>query len=69
MEINVEEIKAQYRPGVRVRCDVMNDPIHPIPSGTKGEVAKVDDMGKIFVRWENGRYMALMPEIDSFTML
>ena len=40
-----------------------------MPSGLKGEVRFVDDAGQIHVAWENGRSLALLPEVDSFHKL
>jgi hypothetical protein len=37
-----------------------------VPSGTKGTVICVDDMGTIHMKWDNGRSLGLIPEEDSF---
>ena len=47
----------------------MNDPFAPVPSGTRGTVDYVDDMGQIHMRWDNGRTLALVPGEDSFRKL
>lgn len=44
----------------------MDDPYHPVPSGTLGVVDKVDDSGTIHVFWENGSYLGLIYGVDSF---
>ncbi len=47
----------------------MDDPYHPILPGTEGEVDFVDDKGQIFMKWDNGRTLPLVPGEDSFTVL
>ncbi len=42
-----------------------NDP-NPIPSGTKGTVEFVDDMGTVFCKFDNGRSLGMIPGEDSF---
>ena len=65
----VEFIKEHYPPGTRIRLNSMDDPWHPIPSGTEGTVDFVDDEGQIFMKWDNGRTLPLAPGEDSFTVL
>lgn len=49
----VESIRRRYPEGVRVELIQMDDVQAP-PIGTKGTVEWVDDVGTIFVRWDNG---------------
>ena len=65
----VNFIKDQYPPGTRIRLNAMDDPYAPILPGTEGEVDFVDDEGKIFMKWNNGRTLPLAPGKDSFTVL
>ena len=65
----VNFIKEQYPPGTRIRLNAMDDPYAPILPGTEGEVDFVDDKGQIFMKWDNGRTLPLVPGEDSFTML
>lgn len=65
----VNFIKEQYPPGTRIRLNAMDDPYHPILPGTEGEVDFVDDKGQIFMKWDNGRTLPLVPGEDSFTVL
>lgn len=65
----VEFIKEHYPPGTRIRLDSMEDPWHPIPSGTEGAVDFVDDEGQIFMKWDNGRTLPLAPGEDRFAVL
>lgn len=61
--------KEMYPEGTRIELNVMNDPFAPVPSGTRGTVDYVDDMGQIHMRWDNGRTLALVPGEDSFRKL
>jgi len=47
----------------------MNDPWSPVPGGTRGTVASVDDIGQIHMRWDNGRSLPLNTDEDSFRKL
>lgn len=44
-----ESVKQMYPPGIRIELICMNDPYSPVPSGTRGTVQAVDDMGTIFL--------------------
>lgn len=60
-----ESIKRRYPPGTRIVVDYMDDP-HPIPSGMHGTVDMVDDIGTIHCKFDNGRYLGLVPGEDAF---
>ncbi len=62
----IERIKEQFPKGTRVQLDHMGDDPNPIPSGTKGTVVGVDDAGTVFCNFDNGRYLGICPEVDSF---
>lgn len=67
MDVNL--IKAKYTKGTRIELIKMDDPYAPVPSGTKGTVDFVDDMGTIHMIWDNGRTLALIPEVDKFEII
>ena len=62
----VEHYKNAYPAGTRIQLDFMADDPHPIPSGTKGSVVFVDDMGTLHCKFDNGRSLGMCPEVDSF---
>ncbi len=64
-----ESIKQMYPPGTRIELICMNDPFAPVPSGTRGTVRTVDDMGTIFPDWDNGRSLGVVPGEDVFRKL
>ena len=61
-------IKQKYPKGTQVCLGHMEGE-KDMPSGLKGTVSFVDDIGQIHVKWENGRTMALNTEVDSFQVV
>ncbi len=61
--------RLEYPPGTRLEVRDMPDDPQPVPSGTRGTVAYVDDLGQIGMKWDNGRTLALIPGVDSFRKL
>ena len=57
--------KEMYPIGTRIELISMEDS-QAVPSGTKGTVVCVDDMGTIHMKWDNGRTLGLIPNVDSF---
>ena len=64
-----ERYKELYPPGTRLMLLSMEDPYAPVPSGTRGTVDVVDDIGQIHMKWDNGQSLAIVPGEDSFRML
>ena len=67
-ENELEMLRAKYPKGTRIRLIHMNDP-QPVPSGTIGEVALVDDCGNVHMIWQNGRSLAIIEGIDDFEII
>ena len=61
----VEKIKEMYPKGTRICLEHMED-YYPVEEGTMGTVDHVDDMGSIFMKWDNGRSLAIIPNADKF---
>lgn len=61
-------IRENYPPGTRIELIHMDDN-WAVPSGTRGTVKFVDDSGQLHPIWDNGRTLAIVPEIDSFRKL
>lgn len=62
----VEEIRLLFPVGSRIQLDRMGDDPHPVEPGTKGTVEIVDDIGTVHCRFDNGRYLGLIPGADLF---
>ena len=55
-----ERMRTHYPLGTRVQLLRMDDPYAPVPSGTRGTVTHVDDIGQLQMRWDNGQSLALL---------
>ena len=64
----IVEVKLNYPPGTRVELIHMEDN-WAVPSGTRGEVVRTDDAGQIHMKWDNGRTLAIVPQVDHFRKL
>ena len=64
-EQKVNRLKTEYPEGTRIRLIKMND-IQAPPMNTCGTVSKVDDIGNIMVRWDNGSSLSLLEDEDEF---
>ena len=60
-----------YPNGTRIRLIAMPDPpeTRPIEMGTEGSVEHIGDAGQIHIKWDNGRYLAIIPGFDQFEVL
>jgi len=56
----VQGIRDQYPSGTRVILKSMKDPYTHIPTGTKGTVECVDDIGTVFVNWDTGARLGIV---------
>ncbi len=68
-EKEVAKIRAKYHEGMRIRLNAMDDPYSPILPGTEGNIVKIDDQGQLHMKWDNGRTLALIPDVDSFSVI
>ena len=65
----VDNIKKMYPPGTRIQLIGMDDPYAPVSSGTRGTVTFVDDAGTVHMKWDNGRTLGVIPNVDDFRKL
>ena len=65
---SVAYLRMLYKPGVRVVLHKMEDP-YPVESGTQGSVDHVNDIGTILVKFDNGRFIGLIPDMDAFEIV
>ena len=64
----IERLRKRYPIGTMVELISMEDAQSP-PSGTLGRIHGVDDAGSILVAWQNGSFLSLIPEVDSFRII
>lgn len=64
----IAETRINYSPGTRILLNHMEDK-WAVPDGTRGTVVCVDDAGQIHMKWDNGRTLAIVPQVDSFRKL
>ncbi|MBV1757753.1 MAG: DUF4314 domain-containing protein [Dethiosulfatibacter sp.] len=60
----LEKLRKEYSPGTRVELIRMEDTQAP-PTGTRGTVIGVDDIGSIMVSWDNGSSLSVVYGEDS----
>jgi hypothetical protein len=59
------------RGGDRIKLIAMADDPDPVPAGSTGTVESVTDgpLGQVWVRWDSGRSLALVPGVDRFEVI
>lgn len=65
----LEALRERFPAGTRIRLNHMDDPYAPVPPGTTGSVAFVDDAGNVHMKWDNGRSLSLIPGEDDFIII
>jgi hypothetical protein len=65
----VKLIKTLYPVGTRVELILMNDPYTTLKAGDRGSVTLVDDQATIFVNWDCGSTLGLIPGEDLFRVV
>ncbi len=66
--ISRETVEAMRRDliGKRVRLVRTTDPYTNLKSGDEGVVDHIDDIGTVFVKWDNGSGLGLVQGEDSY---
>ena len=68
-ERDIRFIKKKYSEGTRIELIKMYDYLKPVPTGTKGTIDKVDDLGTVHMKWDNGSNMPLIVGVDEFEII
>lgn len=55
--------------GKRIRLISTNDQYTSLKYNDEGTISYVDDVCTIFVDWDNGSHLGLLPEVDRFEIL
>ena len=65
----VDRIKKMYPIGTRIELLSTMEDMQPVEKGTQGTVTKIDDLGTIHMKWDDGRGLGLIPGEDYFKVL
>lgn len=67
---DLERLKQEYPIGTLLELteDMMSDskPEQGLVKNMQGRLAYIDDAGQLHMNWNNGRNLALIPEVDHF---
>jgi hypothetical protein len=61
--------KSPLANGVRVKLLRMENDPNPVAVGTQGTVVRIDGKGTIHVKWDNGRFLGMVPGEDDWKIL
>ena len=67
--LQASRIQQEYPQGTRIVLLQMGDDPNPIPPNTRGTVNFVDDIGTVFVQFDNGRSLGMALGEDSYRKL
>lgn len=62
-------MKERYPAGTRIMLLHMGNDPNPVAPNSKGTVTHVDDIGTLFVDFDNGRNLGVVPGEDTFRTL
>lgn len=55
--------------GKRLRLIEMNDDPNPIKPESEGTIFHVDSLGTLHVKWDDGRFLGVIPKIDKYEII
>ena len=65
----VDYIKQKYPVGTKVKLIKMYDLFSTIPTGTEGTIERIDDIGTLHIKWNNGSELGLVIGTDEFEVI
>lgn len=60
----VRRLRTNFPAGTRVELLAMSDPWSDLKPGARGTVHHTDDIGTIFVHWDNGSGLGVVHGVD-----
>ena len=64
----MRNVDPMAREGMRVRMIHMDDE-RPVDEGLEGTIEKIDSLGTLHVRWDDGRLLGVIPNEDNYELL
>lgn len=64
----MRNIDPMAKEGMRIRMIHMDDE-RPVDEGLEGTIEKIDDLGTLHVRWDDGRLLGVIPNEDDYELL
>lgn len=61
--------RCRFPSGTRIQLDVDMDDPQSVLAGTKGTILAIDDMAQAVMKWDNGRSLSLVLDVDKFHKL
>lgn len=65
----VERIRERYKIGTRVELVFTEDRHTNLKPGEQGTVSCVDDMGTVFIDWDSGSGLGMIPGVDEIRII
>lgn len=70
MAFNLINRDPHAKVGMRIRMEEMSpDEKNPVDEGLEGTIDKIDGIGTLHVKWDDGRYIGVIPNVDKYTLL
>ena len=60
---------SDIRVGSRIRLIEMRSERYPVEPGTLGTVQYIDGIGNVLMKWDNGRTLSLLPDVDLYEIV
>ena len=70
MAFNLINRDPHAKVGMRIRMEEMSpDEKNPVDEGLEGTIDKIDGIGTLHVKWDDVRYIGVIPNVDKYTLL
>jgi hypothetical protein len=70
MSYNLININPMAKIGMRIRMGEMDGgELNPVDEDLEGTIHHIDDIGTLHVKWDDGRYIGVIPNVDTYQLL